>query len=67
LTCLAVCPDANACCLVGERGSGDVVSLYFHGTERHGVRLTTAQRQALAAWLTWADEMTGNREVIAED
>jgi hypothetical protein len=52
LTCLATCQHGNACGLIGERRAEDGVSLYFHGTEVHGARLTPAQIHALATWLS---------------
>lgn len=50
LTCVATCGHGNACTLVGERDD-QVVSLYFHGTQEHGLRLTPGQRGVLGTWL----------------
>jgi hypothetical protein len=51
LTCLATCPHGNACALVAERAPDQTVSLYFHGTQLHGARLTPTQTDALRTWL----------------
>jgi hypothetical protein len=51
LTCLATCGHGNACAVIGERGPDQQVSLYFHGADQHGARLSRAQIDALGAWL----------------